>query len=258
MSVQILHAFLDSVPFLHSRESLFGKNAWHGYCSYNGNSQNKVRKDPIERERIMMRKNLVKAGLMAAGCLCMVVFAAQAQSQQKDRARGQDRTRLFVDANNDGVCDNTGKAQKLGSKAGQGLRSGQGQGMNGSCGALGAGLCSNEGEFVDADGDGVCDNRAMKEKGASFIDENGDGVCDNRGAASGSCQRQSMDFVDENGDGICDNRANRSGACQRQCGSLVDENGDGVCDNRPAGRRGAQGGPWQGRGRSIRQGAPTR
>ncbi len=43
--------------------------------------------------------------------------------------------------------------------------------------------------FVDADGDGVCDN---------FVDEDGDGVCDNAGSGQGP------GFVDEDGDGVCD------------------------------------------------------
>jgi hypothetical protein len=65
--------------------------------------------------------------------------------------------------------------------------------------------------FVDANGDGICDN---------FVDANGDGVCDNcgkyangSGQGNGTCSK----FVDANGDGICDN--------------FVDANGDGVCDN---------------------------
>ena len=46
------------------------------------------------------------------------------------------------------------------------------------------------GRFMDADGDGVCDNRIK-----NFIDADGDGVCDNCG----------NHFTDTNGDGICDN-----------------------------------------------------
>lgn len=33
-------------------------------------------------------------------------------------------------------------------------------------------------DFVDADGDGVCDNFGNR---ANFVDENGDGICDNIG-----------------------------------------------------------------------------
>lgn len=67
--------------------------------------------------------------------------------------------------------------------------------------------------YVDANGDGVCDNRT-----ANWTDANGDGICDTCG------------WIDANGDGICDNRgANGQGA------GYVDADGDGVCDNRAAG-----------------------
>ncbi len=54
----------------------------------------------------------------------------------------------YVDADNDGVCDNIGK-------------------------------CPG---YVDADGDGICDNRALSHvKGRNFVDADGDGICDNIG-----------------------------------------------------------------------------
>lgn len=77
--------------------------------------------------------------------------------------------------------------------------------------------------YVDANGDGICDNRAVQ-----WTDANGDGICDNCAG-----------YVDANGDGICDNRGtNGRGA------GYVDANGDGVCDNRAAGgmMRGTRGG----------------
>lgn len=54
--------------------------------------------------------------------------------------------------------------------------------------------------FVDADGDGVCDNFGNG-RCAGYVDADGDGVCDNYAAGNG-CGRV---FVDENGDGVCDN-----------------------------------------------------
>lgn len=48
-------------------------------------------------------------------------------------------------------------------------------------------------QFVDEDGDGVCDFAGLRGR---FIDEDGDGICDNGG------------FIDEDGDGICDNCIN--------------------------------------------------
>lgn len=52
--------------------------------------------------------------------------------------------------------------------------------------------------YVDADGNGICDNRTGlgcqgrgRGNGLRFVDENNDGICDN--------------FVDENNNGVCDN-----------------------------------------------------
>ena len=56
-----------------------------------------------------------------------------------------------------------------------------------------ASACAN---YVDADGDGVCDYRGTRGAGGSgcWTDANGDGICDNCGG-----------YVDADGDGICDN-----------------------------------------------------
>ena len=73
--------------------------------------------------------------------------------------------------------------------------------------------------FVDADGDGVCDNRGDGAC-AGFVDSDGDGVCDNY--ANGACA--GAGFVDADGDGVCDNR------------------GDGACGNREASHHAGRGG----------------
>lgn len=43
--------------------------------------------------------------------------------------------------------------------------------------------CQNDCTYVDADGDGICDNCDSKgyycKKDCSYIDEDGDGICDN-------------------------------------------------------------------------------
>jgi len=81
--------------------------------------------------------------------------------------------------------------------------------------------------FVDADGDGICDNcgvyhrcgMAATSRGRNFVDADGDGVCDyyvtgqgrgnGRGnGVQGGCGRN---FVDTNGDGVCDNYASSQG-----------------------------------------------
>lgn len=57
--------------------------------------------------------------------------------------------------------------------------------------------------------------------GRNYVDANGDGVCDNWG--NGGCR---WNYVDADGDGICDNRGNGG------CGwNYVDADGDGICDN---------------------------
>ncbi|MGB9771692.1 MAG: T9SS type A sorting domain-containing protein [Candidatus Kapaibacteriota bacterium] len=69
-------------------------------------------------------------------------------------------------------------------------------------------------QFVDLNGDGICDN---------FVDANNDGICDNcRGFGKGGMKGiggnfqgqgkglRQRNFVDSNGDGICDNYQNRA------------------------------------------------
>jgi hypothetical protein len=115
--------------------------------------------------------------------------------------------------------------------------------------------------FVDADGDGVCDNcgQGMGNPNAprqNFVDEDGDGVCDNCGAGSGQGPHgpgygngAGQNFVDEDGDGVCDNCGQGNGPMA----NFVDANGDGVCDN--MGQNAGQGrGQGQGLGGGFRGG----
>lgn len=105
---------------------------------------------------------------------------------------------------------------------------------------------------VDANAQGGKNKKQFK--GTKFVDANGDGVCDNastapntsriglsNGTKSGTCTGTNGkgDFVDANGDGICDNfvDANGDGICDNCTGtgtgskhSFVDANGDGICD----------------------------
>ncbi|MCD6206467.1 MAG: hypothetical protein J7J06_00565 [Methanosarcinales archaeon] len=59
-------------------------------------------------------------------------------------------------------------------------------------------------QYVDADGDGICDNSGDR---PGFVDSDGDGVCDNNcGRGRGGCGcGGNGNFVDEDGDGVCDN-----------------------------------------------------
>ena len=131
------------------------------------------------------------------------------------------------------------------------------------------GNAAGEREFVDEDGDGVCDvcgevpgesgfGRGMGMWGRGvdvereFVDEDGDGVCDTCGVTPGEgglSRGMGMwgrgvngerEFVDEDGDGVCDT----CGVVPGEGGELgpcwglgadgerefVDEDGDGLCD----------------------------
>jgi hypothetical protein len=74
------------------------------------------------------------------------------------------------------------------------------------------GQCTN---FVDADGDGVCDNAGQNAAGGNMRR----GMQVNRSATGGQGLHQSGNFVDANGDGQCD--------------LWQDANGDGVNDSAP-------------------------
>lgn len=64
--------------------------------------------------------------------------------------------------------------------------------------------------------------QSPQEPGLYFVDANGDGICDNTGLpvgvrpASGTYAGQGLGFIDANGDGINDN--------------FIDLNSDGICD----------------------------
>lgn len=87
--------------------------------------------------------------------------------------------------------------------------------------------------YVDANGDGICDNCAAGSTSCpGYRDVNGDGVCDNAAASSG--RGACSGFVDANGDGICDNCSGRGAVCP----GYADADGDGACDNYESGRCG--------------------
>lgn len=49
-----------------------------------------------------------------------------------------------------------------------------------------------------------------------WVDNNGDGLCDNRGSGLNGGNGQGGNFVDNDGDGICDNRGSGLGCGQGQ------------------------------------------
>lgn len=90
--------------------------------------------------------------------------------------------------------------------------------MIASIGATSAFAASNGAgqNFVDADHDGICDNRGTDQQsgtaqnagGGNFVDADGDGICDHAGTEA-RCR-----YVDADHDGICDTYAANQGARQ--------------------------------------------
>jgi hypothetical protein len=117
----------------------------------------------------------------------------------------------------------------------------------------------NRQNYVDADGDGVCDNRGTGncgngngQNGQNYVDADGDGVCDNRG--TGNCGngngQNGQNYVDADGDGVCDNYGTGNGNGGNGQ-NYVDADSDGVCDNyanRPQDGTGNKHGGCRGRG----------
>ena len=91
--------------------------------------------------------------------------------------------------------------------------------------AFAAGPCGGR-YFVDADGDGVCDNAGSR---CAYVDEDGDGLCD----ICGTHHWCGGSFVDADGDGTCDNYRSGQG---RGCGG-----GRGGQGGRGNGFRGGRG-----------------
>lgn len=97
---------------------------------------------------------------------------------------------------------------------------------------------------ADADNDSVCDNCgkylsknvSVDTTGKNYADADGDGVCDN---ASANCR-----FADADNDGTCDNCQNRfcyGNADGKKGKNSTDTNQDGVCDPSGAGQKAEQG-----------------
>lgn len=97
--------------------------------------------------------------------------------------------------------------------------------------------------YIDANGDGVCDNYSTNGQGAAFVDADGDGVCDNH-STNYSANGQGAAFVDADRDGVCDNTGARQGA-----GSGGARNGAGS----NAGNCGAENGAGSNAGRGCKR-----
>ena len=74
--------------------------------------------------------------------------------------------------------------------------------------------------FVDADSDGICDNRgtgASGGNGAGYVDADGDGVCDNYGTGAGSGYGNGAGTGTGNGAGTGTGNGGHHGAGHGRC-----------------------------------------
>lgn len=103
------------------------------------------------------------------------------------------------------------------------------------------GVFAARGSFIDADGDGACDNALTA---GNYVDENNDGICDNRkneNKSQGPGIKKGTDFIDADEDGVCDNRGTdecKGKGYGRQGGrGFGNSEAKGNCENRGMCRR---------------------
>jgi hypothetical protein len=122
-----------------------------------------------------MKTKLLISGL--AFIAITAVVSAQSSPDPGNQAARPGRGAAYVDANNDGICDNFVSRQASGTQGyrngncdgtGQRIRQHRGNGY-GQCngvrqGAPGQGAPGRNRNFVDADKDGICDNREAVSK----------------------------------------------------------------------------------------------
>lgn len=126
------------------------------------------------------------AGLVAGATLLTVGTLSALAASQGNRSDSSQSPQVydaisssapyFVDADNNGVCDNLG------------TNASGGYGQN----------------YVDADNNGVCDNRGTNASGGygqNYVDADNDGVCDNLGTGGGSMARNGRGNGNGNGNG---------------------------------------------------------
>lgn len=115
-----------------------------------------------------------KVVIIALALVAMTGTVAAQNAEKKEAPTTQTQGRNYVDANNDGVCDNfkegtckgngqglrdgSGRKNGQGLKDGSGRKNGQGKGM-GKGKRDGTGNGAGKGNFVDANNNGVCDNK---------------------------------------------------------------------------------------------------
>ena len=117
----------------------------------------------------------------AVGAAVLAATLAVAPITSAQQATPTDESALVLQGQGQGQ----GRGQDQGQGHGQGHGQGQGQDQ-GQRGPQSDGTCSGD-NFVDADGDGVCDNMGSGTgTGTNYADADGDGVCDNMGSGTGT------------------------------------------------------------------------
>ena len=156
----------------------------------------------------------------------------------------------LADEDGDGICDDDGVDECVGSYDACGICNGPGAVYDCGCSGIPAGYCDCNGT-LDADGDGICDNvddcvgttdAVGTCNGTCQTDADGDGICDDDGGdpcdgdldACGVCNGPGPIYACgcfDVPEGACDcagNAPDAEGNCQ-DC--LVDSDGDGVYDD---------------------------
>ena len=81
--------------------------------------------------------------------------------------------------------------------------------------------------YVDADGNGICDNCGSLRANCygyagctNYVDADGNGICDNCGSLRANCHGYAgcINYVDADGNGICDNCGSLRGNCHGYAG----------------------------------------
>ena len=130
--------------------------------------------------------------------LSVGLVTAQNQDQDNKEKTATQNGPVFVDKDNNGVCDNfeNGTPGNPNANGKQRLLDGSGRGRG-----MGYGMRNGRGggrNFVDADNNGVCDNFENGTAGQGRGPGNGSGLRNGKGRA--------VNFVDADNNGICDRR----------------------------------------------------
>ncbi len=129
------------------------------------------------------KEDIMKTRTKIAGLACMVTLASAVAVPTAFAAGGYGKD--FTDLNGDGVCDTyaTSSETFTDHETGIGIDDANSS-ENGTADSSNA-VAQGAGNFVDQNGDGICDNCPNGNQKGTFVDQNGDGICDNAGTGQG-------------------------------------------------------------------------